>query len=104
MELNQKIGVKLDPMRFRGNINFKNDIPWHEFHWIHRKIAIGEAVLKVFKRTKRCAATSVNPFSAIRDVNVPKELIKHYKHINMGIYATVIKSGEIKTGDKIQLF
>ena len=103
MELSEKIGAKLDPMRFRGNINFKNDIPWHEFHWIHRNIAIGEAVLKVFKRTKRCAATSVNPFSAIRDINVPKELSKHYEHVNLGVYATVIRSGTIKIGDKIEL-
>jgi uncharacterized protein YcbX len=103
MELSERAGVQLDPMRFRGNINFKNDIPWQEFDWINRNFAIGDAVLSVFKRTQRCAATSVNPFSAIRDINVPKELSKHYKHINMGVYATVIKSGVIKTGDKIQL-
>jgi uncharacterized protein YcbX len=103
MEFSKEIGVSLDPMRFRGNINFKNDNPWQEFDWIDRKIAIGKAVLHVFKRTQRCAATSVNPLLAIRDINIPKELINHYKHMDMGVYARVIKSGAITTGDNIEL-
>jgi uncharacterized protein YcbX len=102
-ELSDKIGVQLDPIRFRGNINFKTNIPWQELDWMHRHLTIGEAVLNVFKRTTRCAATSVNPFSAIRDINIPKELSKHYKHLDMGVYATVIKSGVINIGDKIEL-
>jgi uncharacterized protein YcbX len=103
IEFSEKMGVQLDPVRFRGNINFKNNIPWQEFDWIDRKLVIGEAVLNVFKRTKRCAATSVNPSSAIRDINVLKELNKHYEHNTMGVYATVIKSGVIKIGDKLEL-
>jgi len=59
--------------------------------------------LNVFKRIKRCNATSVNPFSAIRDINVPRELNTHYHHIDMGVYVTVKKSGVIRIGDKIEL-
>ena len=103
MEFSKQIGIEIDPMRFRANINFKNNIPWQEFDWVNKKIRIGDAILNIFKRTQRCAATDVNPFSAIRDVNIIKELNRHYHHLDMGVYATVIKSGTIKFGDKIKL-
>ncbi|MGY9004267.1 MAG: hypothetical protein ACKVIF_13905 [Rhodospirillales bacterium] len=57
----------------------------------------------VFKRTQRCAATMVNPTTAIRDLNVPKQLMGSYDHMDMGIYTTVVQGGEIKVGDEIDL-
>ena len=103
VEFSKKVGVKVDPMRFRGNINFRNNASWEEFNWIDKKITIGEAVLSIFKRTKRCAATNVNPFLAVRDINIPKELNYHYRHMDMGVYAIVLKSGLIEVGDKMEL-
>ena len=102
-DFSARIGVEVDPKRFRGNINFRNNTPWQEFNWVDCKLRIGGAVLNVFKRIKRCNATSVNPFSAVRDINVPRELNTHYHHTDMGVYATVKKSGVIRIGDKIEL-
>jgi len=103
-DFSKKIGKEINPMRFRGNIYYANSTPWQEFDWIDRNLRIGEVVLSVFKRTKRCAATCVNPLSGIRDINVPRELNKHYHHMDMGVYATVVRSGLIKVSDEIKVF
>ena len=102
-EFGSKINAKIDCRRFRGNINFRNHIPWEEFNWINRKLRIGKAILKVYKRTKRCAATNVNPFSAIRDLNIPLQLKNVYKHTDLGIYAVVKEGGVVRVGDNIEL-
>ena len=103
LEFSGKVGVEVDPVRFRGNVNFRNNISWEEFNWVDKKIRIGGAVLNIFKRTKRCGATNVNPFSGICDINIPRELNHFYQHMDMGIYAVVLKTGLIEVGDTIEL-
>jgi uncharacterized protein len=102
-EFGEKIGSDVDPARFRGNINFENDTPWQEFDWLDQDLRIGDVVLHVYKRTQRCAATTVNPETAARDINVPRELHMNYAHMDMGIYTEVIEGGEIKPGDTIEV-
>jgi len=102
-EFGEKIGAEIDPIRFRGNINFDSDEAWQEFEWLDRDLKIGDVVLRAFKRIQRCAATMVNPATAIRDINVPKKLHENYAHMDMGIYTEVVKGGEIKCGDEIEL-
>ena len=101
--LEGKIGNKVDPIRFRGNVYFSGEHPWIEFDWIGKEVRIGKAVLKVFKRTKRCAATAVNPETGVRDMNIPKALKNYYDHMDMGIYAEVLVGGTIKIGDRIEV-
>jgi MOSC domain-containing protein YiiM len=36
-----------------------------------------------------------------RDVKIPYLLRKHYGHMDMGIYAEVVKGGQIHVGDEI---
>ena len=76
---------------------------WEEFNWIGKNITIGEAVLKVFKRTQRCAATNVNHANAQRDINIPYEINSHYGHLDLGIYAKVTQSGLISVLDKLNI-
>jgi uncharacterized protein YcbX len=102
-EFGNRIGARIDPMRFRANICFENNNPWHEFDWINQNLRIGDVILHVFKRTQRCAATTVNPITGIRDINVPRALQVHYSHTDMGIYARVVESGIINIGDEIEL-
>lgn len=102
-ELSERIGVRVDPIRFRGNIYFENNLPWEEFNWIHSYVRIGETLLWVFSAIKRCGATNVNPATGIRDLNIPKELVMNYGHMNMGVYAKVIKGGQINHGARVEL-
>ena len=103
MDLEKKIGKAINPLRFRANFLIAGGSPWEEFNWIDKKIQIGGCVLEIFKKTQRCAATIVNPLNGNRDINIPKEINSHFGHIDLGIYAKVIKSGKISILDKLVL-
>ena len=103
MELQEKLGKQIAPSRFRANILIDGLNAWEEFNWIGKNITIGEAVLKVFKRTQRCAATNVNPDNAQRDINIPHEINSHYGHLDLGIYAKVTQGGLISVLDKLNI-
>lgn len=100
-DLAARVGEPVDPMRFRANIYFRGWPAFSELDLVGRRIQIGSAVLKVLKRTQRCAATEVNPQTAERDLKVPFLLRKNYGHLDMGIYAEVIEGGTISAGNRI---
>ena len=102
-DLERVMRADVDPLRFRANIYFEGAPAWAEFDWIGKEIEIGPARLRVTARIDRCAATSVNPVTAARDMNVVKALQRGFGHIDMGVYAEVIGGGEIATGDRITL-
>ena len=102
-DLEKKIGKSINPLRFRANFIIEGGSPWEEFDWIDKKIEIGDSVLEVFKKTQRCAATIVDPFTGNRDINIPKEINYHFGHINLGVYAKVIKSGKVSILDRLIL-
>ncbi|MBL8831446.1 MAG: MOSC domain-containing protein [Rhodospirillales bacterium] len=93
----------VDPIRFRANVYFAGGRPWEEFEWVDREIRIGSTRLKVIKRIQRCPATSVNPKSATRDMNVPRLLQDGFRHIDCGIYAEVLADGAFAVGDAISV-
>ncbi|MDA0786472.1 MAG: MOSC domain-containing protein [Proteobacteria bacterium] len=99
--LGSEIDTDIDARRFRANIYFEGQAAWTEFDWLDRKIRIGTAVAEVIKRTRRCAATNVNPDTATRDLNLPRALQKGWGHTDMGVYARVVEPGEIRPGDPI---
>ena len=103
IDLEKKIGKSINPLRFRANFLIEGGVPWEEFDWIDKKIKIGESILEVFKKTQRCAATIVNPLNGNRDINIPKEIKAHFGHIDLGIYAKVIKRGKVSISDKLLL-
>ena len=102
-EFEKKLGKKISPSRFRGNLLIENGNPWEEFNWIGKKIFVGNSILEVFKKTQRCAATNVNPKNAIRDINIPNEINTHYGHLDLGVYARVLKSGLVSISDKLYI-
>ena len=97
----ETIGHQISPARFRGNILFSGMNPFEELTLEARLIAIGEARLRVLRRTRRCPATEVNLETGARDVDVPAALEEHYGHRDMGIYAEVIEGGRIAPGDAL---
>lgn len=97
--LSEAWGVEVDPVRFRGNFLFGGAAPWAEFDWIGKEITIGDVTLKVHQRTERCAATTVNPTTAERDLQVPKKLRQDFDHFDCGVYAEVLTDGTVSVGD-----
>jgi uncharacterized protein len=95
------IGKPVDHRRFRANIYYEGERAWEELDWIGSDLAIGQCRLQATMRTRRCAATQVNPDTAERDINVPAEIRKHFGHFDMGIYAEVQTGGHIAVGDAV---
>ena len=102
-ELEKNIGKNINPSRFRANFLIDKGNPWEEFNWIGKKVSVGECVLEIFKKTQRCAATNVNPENAIRDINIPNEINTHYGHLDLGVYARVVKTGLVSISDKLYI-
>lgn len=101
--LEKATGRTIDRRRFRANIYFDSKTPFIEHDWINQNLRIGEATLRCVMQTRRCPATEVNPETGERDIKVPFELNRHFGHYNMGIYAEVITTGEVKISDGIDI-
>lgn len=99
--LSTAAGVTLHPLRFRANVYLTGGEAFEEFGWLGREVALGGAVVRPFARIPRCAATSVNPETAERDVTVPKALKQHFGHVDMGVYAEVVRAGRVAVGDGV---
>lgn len=99
--LEEETGVGIDPIRFRGNILIDGVPAFAEFEWVGRQIAVGAAVLTGLKRIERCAATTVNPATAVRDLMIPAVLMRSYGHADCGLYCAVTRGGRVAAGDRL---
>ena len=95
------VGMPVDPLRFRGNLHVAHWPAWAEFDLLGRTLAIGEARLKVVKRIVRCAATNVEPRTGIRDLEIPKTLMRAFDHMDCGVYAEIVRAGTAAPGDAV---
>tara|TARA_R110000868_G_scaffold68551_9_gene202664 strand:- start:841 stop:1614 length:774 start_codon:yes stop_codon:yes gene_type:complete len=100
-DLEARTGHALDPQRFRGNLLIDGLEPWAELDWIGRDVSIGDVCLHGQSRIRRCAATSVNPATAERDIDLPAALMAHYGHADCGIYLSVEAGGVVAVGDDV---
>jgi hypothetical protein len=97
------VGAPIHPLRFRGNVYVEGWPAWSELDLVGKELKTGTARLKVVKRIVRCAATNVDPITGLRDLEVPKTLLRNLDHADCGIYAEVIEGGEIVAGDEIAI-
>ena len=95
------VGAAVNPLRFRGNLYMAGWPAWHEFDLLGKELSAGSARLKVVKRIVRCAATTVDPDTGIRDLTLPRSLMQSFGHTDCGVYAEVVAGGDIATGDTL---
>lgn len=100
--LEERVGARVDPARFRANVLFEGLPAFSELHLVGREIQVGEARFRVVLNTRRCAATEVNPADARRDLPVPRLLAEHFGANEMGAYAEVVEGGEVRVGDPVR--
>jgi MOSC domain-containing protein len=101
-EVENAVGLPVNPLRFRGNIYLSGWPAWREFDLLDRTVAIGKtARVKIVKRIQRCAATDVDPETGIRDLTIPRTLLNNFDHTDCGVYGEVTAGGEIAAGDTI---
>jgi len=102
-DLEARLGVPVDPLRFRANLYVEGWPAWVENDWTGRTLKLGRATAEVLKPIVRCAATHVDPVTAERDIDVVKALFDAYGHMNCGIYLNVTQGGQVREEDVVSL-
>lgn len=97
------IGQNVDARRFRGNIHVSGLSPFDELDMIGQEMTVGSVRLKIVQRTSRCPATEVNLKTGERDIRTPRLLREHYGHMDMGVYAQVVRGGVLTVGGSVEL-
>jgi uncharacterized protein len=98
-DLGRRIGVEIDPLRFRANLYVEGWPAWAENGWAGKRLMLGWATAEVFKPIVRCAAPDVNLQTARRDLEITKGLFDNYGHMNCGIYVRMTTAGRASLGD-----
>jgi len=101
-DIETRLGVPVDPTRFRANVTIEGAPPWSEFDWPEGPVAIGEAGLFAFSRITRCAAINVDPATGERDLTLPRDMQVAFGHADCGVYLTVASPGLIRLGDVVE--
>lgn len=102
-DMEARVGAKIHPNRFRANIVIDGLPAYAELDAIGDILEFGDIAFRVLSRTKRCAATEVNPESAERDLKIPYLLRKELGHMDMGVYVEVVTGGTLRVGQGGQL-
>lgn len=68
-----------------------------------KTLRIGEAKFKVRERVVRCMHTTANPVTGMRDQDTLGALEAGWGHKDFGVYAEVIKGGQIALGDTAEV-
>lgn len=101
-------GREIDMRRFRPNIviETRNDEPFEEDKWVGQTLMFGDpnsgAGVRVTMRDERCVMVNLDPDTAEKDSEVMKTVVRLNENC-AGIYATVIKAGELRVGQVLTL-
>ncbi|MBI1774722.1 MAG: MOSC domain-containing protein [Proteobacteria bacterium] len=101
-DLARVVGRPVEKLRFRANVYLTGSTAWEELSWVGSEIRLGSARMRVAKPIARCAATTVNPATAERDLAIPRDLERGFGHVHMGVYAEVLAPGTVSLGDALE--
>jgi uncharacterized protein YcbX len=101
-DLSERIGVRLDPLRFRANLLVEGWPAWVENDWTGETLRLGGIEARMLKPIVRCAATHVNLQTATRDLAITQALFDNYGHMHCGVYLNVTTPGRLAVGDVCQ--
>ncbi len=101
-DLSKRVGVSLNPQRFRGNIWIEGLEPWSELEFVGKEVKVGEVRLRVIEPIIRCNTTKTNEATGIRDVDTLSALENAFGHKNFGIYCKVLSDGEVNISDTFE--
>jgi uncharacterized protein YcbX len=108
-ELARHGGVEsVDGRRFRMLIELEGAEAHEEDTWIGSRIKVGKAILAVTEPDARCAITTQDPDTGVRDLDTLRMIIGYRglrdgRYADFGVLADVEKPGRVKLGDKVLL-
>ncbi len=97
----------LDDRRFRMLITLDGVAAREEDSWVGRQVTIGEAIVEIAMPVPRCATTTRDPETGLRDwdaLRAVKELrgLSIEQTVDFGVYATVTRPGRVAIGDEVR--
>jgi uncharacterized protein YcbX len=101
-------GLELDRRRFRANIVIESDSsePFLEDGWVGGTLVFGDSnprpAVSVTMPDLRCVMINLDPQTAAKDARVMKTVVRLNQN-NAGVYATVVRTGAIRVGDRVSL-
>ena len=101
-------GGKVDGRRFRMLIELDDGAPHEEDTWIGGRIALGETILEISAAVPRCAITTQDPDTGIRDLDTLRTIIdyrgiRNEKDVDFGVWGEVERPGRIRVGDAVRV-
>ncbi|MBC6972423.1 MOSC domain-containing protein [Bacillus sp. Xin] len=97
--------AEVNHRRFRPNllITLREKIPFIEEKWFGKRMKIGREVeIQLKRHCERCMIITVDPDNTERDSTLLKTVVKE-RNNHFGVYASVVKTGEIHVGDEVLL-
>jgi uncharacterized protein YcbX len=102
-ELGTKMGMALDPLRFRANVHIEDLPAWIEQDWpAETRFRLGEATVELFKPIVRCIATHVDSNTGRRDADIVDALRRYEGHLFCGVYVRVVEGGRVAVDDELE--
>jgi uncharacterized protein YcbX len=98
----------VDGRRFRMLIDVGGCEPHEEDSWVGERLRIGHALVGVTGPVPRCATTTRDPSTGIRDFDVLRAIAAYRgrregKKVDFGVYARVLEPGRVRVGDPVEL-
>jgi uncharacterized protein YcbX len=103
---------EVDGRRFRMLIEVDGEVAHEEDDWIGGRIGVGSAILRVTERDARCAITTQDPDSGVRDFDTLREIIRYRGPMPdadgapkamFGVLADVEQPGRVRLGDEVRV-
>ena len=112
--IGREAGLELDRRRFRANIvvDTERTEPFLEDEWVGGTLVFGseprgvgaasEPAVNVTMPDLRCVMINLDPDTAEKDARVMKTAVRLNQN-NAGVYATVVRTGQLRVGDLVSL-
>lgn len=96
----------LDPRRFRPTLLIDGCDAHTEDAWVGGVVRAGDARLRAVRLDPRCALTTLDPDTGVRDADTLRWLAGYRRHedgeVYCGVYADVEEPGHVRVGDEVE--
>ena len=98
---------RVDDRRFRMLVTIDGCPPFAEDAWVGQHVAVGTAVVHVEVPAARCATTTRDPATGLRDLDMLRILkdvrgVSERRTVDLGVYCEVVRPGRVAVGDTVE--